>query len=210
MAQKTIQGRIQLKCDTEANWDKATNFVPLLGEVVVYTDDDTHHFSRLKVGDGETVVFNLPFIDAGSLEGISATDILTNQPTIEIDTLIDASSENVPTSKAVADYTGGRGFTWHYDISTTLSSNNWQGNSAPYSIVIENGVFTATNLTFIIPNPNLTNEQYEAFINAKIQRTAQTAGELTISAYGTKPSVDLPIAIAVFDPDIYQANGNKF
>ena len=28
MAENTIKSRIQLKNDTEANWDKATNFVP--------------------------------------------------------------------------------------------------------------------------------------------------------------------------------------
>lgn len=68
--------RIQLKSDTEANWNKAGpkqdgtgGFVPLLGELIVYTADATHPFFRLKVGDGVTNVVELPFIDAGTLNG---------------------------------------------------------------------------------------------------------------------------------------------
>ena len=71
----TIKTRVQLKSDTEANWNKAgpkdgsAGFVPLLGELIVYTSDDAHPFSRLKIGDGNTNVVNLPFIDAGTIGG---------------------------------------------------------------------------------------------------------------------------------------------
>ena len=59
---KNLNTRIQLKNDTEAHWNLATNFIPLMGEVIIYTADDTHPFSRLKVGDGNTNVINLPFL----------------------------------------------------------------------------------------------------------------------------------------------------
>lgn len=62
MAQNTIKTRIQLKYDTEQNWNKATNFVPLRGEVIIYSPDDTRRFCRIKVGDGSTPVVDLPFI----------------------------------------------------------------------------------------------------------------------------------------------------
>jgi hypothetical protein len=39
---KTLQTRIQLKHDTEANWNKATSFKPLPGEVIIY-DKDTNN-----------------------------------------------------------------------------------------------------------------------------------------------------------------------
>ena len=74
-ANNTIKTRIQLKSDTEANWSKAgpkdgsTGFVPLAGELIVYTADATHPFSRLKVGDGVTNVVSLPFIDSGTING---------------------------------------------------------------------------------------------------------------------------------------------
>lgn len=74
-ANNTIKTRVRLKSDTEANWNKAgprdgsSGFIPLLGELIVYTADATHPFSRLKVGDGVTNVVNLPFIDSGTLNG---------------------------------------------------------------------------------------------------------------------------------------------
>ena len=74
-ANNTMKTRIQLKSDTEANWNKAApkensaGFVPLLGELIVYLADDTHPFSRLKIGDGITNVVYLPFIDAGTIDG---------------------------------------------------------------------------------------------------------------------------------------------
>lgn len=57
MATKTLKTRVQHKVDTTANWGKAVNFVPLKGEIIVYSDDKR----RFKIGDGETSVANLPF-----------------------------------------------------------------------------------------------------------------------------------------------------
>lgn len=65
MAQYTVKTRVQLKYDTEANWNKARGFVPLRGEVIIYATDDLAAFCRLKVGDGETPVIDLPFIPFG-------------------------------------------------------------------------------------------------------------------------------------------------
>ena len=75
MSKNTVHARIQLKNDTEINWNKSVNFIPLLGEVIIYSADDTHPFSRLKVGDGITNVINLPFIDANTINGIDINNI---------------------------------------------------------------------------------------------------------------------------------------
>ena len=64
MAINTVKTRIQLKNDTEANWALATNFVPLKGELIIYSIDAAHPFCRLKVGDGVTTVGNLPFLNS--------------------------------------------------------------------------------------------------------------------------------------------------
>ena len=58
---KTINTRVQNKHDIEANWNKAENFIPLAGEIIVYDVDDTHDKPRFKVGDGSTNVNDLPF-----------------------------------------------------------------------------------------------------------------------------------------------------
>lgn len=63
--------RLVQKHDTEANWNKAVNFKPKAGELIVYDVDDTHLAPRLKVGDGKTVVFDLPFFFEGAIAELS-------------------------------------------------------------------------------------------------------------------------------------------
>lgn len=57
MATKNINTRIKHKTDTSANWAKAVNFVPLKGEIIVYSD-----LRKIKVGDGTTKVNSLQFL----------------------------------------------------------------------------------------------------------------------------------------------------
>lgn len=56
MANKTYQGRIVQKHDSSANWAKATNFIPLKGEIIIYDD-----LNKMKIGDGTTKVNDLDF-----------------------------------------------------------------------------------------------------------------------------------------------------
>lgn len=55
--EKTLKTRQIQKNDIRANWDKATNFIPKLGELILYTDEN-----RIKIGDGSTTVVNLPYL----------------------------------------------------------------------------------------------------------------------------------------------------
>lgn len=61
--EKTLKTRVVLKHDTEANWNKATTFIPLKGEVIIYDPDSTHTYSRQKIGDGVKTVVALPFFE---------------------------------------------------------------------------------------------------------------------------------------------------
>ena len=56
MAEKNLTTRIKHKIDTSANWAKAVNFIPLKGEIIIYSDT-----KQMKVGDGITKVNDLPF-----------------------------------------------------------------------------------------------------------------------------------------------------
>lgn len=62
MAEKNIKSRIVHKHDVELNWNKATNFIPKQGEIIVYDIDSNHSYERIKIGDGVTNVNNLPFV----------------------------------------------------------------------------------------------------------------------------------------------------
>lgn len=66
--------RIQNKRDTTQHWNEARGFIPLGGEVIIYTDYKTIrkeidgemrdvHVPGIKIGDGQTYVQDLPFVD---------------------------------------------------------------------------------------------------------------------------------------------------
>lgn len=63
MANKTMNTRVLHKHDIEENWEQAVKFSPLAGELIVYDPDEYHSYPRLKIGDGETNVNALPFLD---------------------------------------------------------------------------------------------------------------------------------------------------
>ena len=86
MSDKILNTRVKQKIDTKANWDKAVNFVPLKGEIIVYSD-----LNRIKVGDGVTKIGSLPFLaDSGGtvtsvtikMNGVSNT--ITTSGTIDL------------------------------------------------------------------------------------------------------------------------------
>ena len=75
--EKNINSRIVHKHDTEANWNKATNFSPKQGEIIVYDVDANYSYERFKIGDGIKKVNELPFANANidstlSIEGAAA------------------------------------------------------------------------------------------------------------------------------------------
>ena len=60
--EKNMNARIQHKHDIEANWNKALNFIPKIGEIIIYDIDDNYNYSRFKIGDGVRTVNNLEFL----------------------------------------------------------------------------------------------------------------------------------------------------
>lgn len=71
---KEYNARYKLKSDIEANWiTNGTSLIPFAGEPIVYLPDKsqggTYTYARLKIGDGEKNVNELPFIDAGTING---------------------------------------------------------------------------------------------------------------------------------------------
>lgn len=74
MSEKILKSRIVHKHDVAANWALATNFSPLKGEIIVYDPDENNAQPRVKVGDGETNVNDLPFVTDIS----KPTDLIVN------------------------------------------------------------------------------------------------------------------------------------
>lgn len=61
MSENTLHARIVSIHDVESNWNSAKTFIPRAGELVIYDPDHDHHYSRFKIGDGKTLVADLPF-----------------------------------------------------------------------------------------------------------------------------------------------------
>ena len=83
MSEKYLLSRIAQKHDIEANWNKAVDFVPMRGEIIVYDIDANYDYERMKIGDGATTVVNLPFYLADEINTIKA--ILNTKVSVSYD-----------------------------------------------------------------------------------------------------------------------------
>ena len=66
---------------TSDEWVAETTFVPEEGQIIVYDKDNTHDYARLKIGDGSTLVSQLPFIDAGTVNGRTILQVINRYET---------------------------------------------------------------------------------------------------------------------------------
>ena len=108
MFEKNISSRIIHKHDIEANWNKATNFIPKAGEIIVYDRDETYDYGRFKVGDGETKVSTLPFNSITSdwnQNDETAPDYIKNRPFYIADEAYIGTLSFIATSSNTMDYT---------------------------------------------------------------------------------------------------------
>ena len=156
VSNNTIKTRIRLKSDTEANWNKAgpkdgsTGFVPLAGELIVYSADTAHPFSRLKVGDGSTNVVELPFIDSGTLNGKETEIIKINglinfpSPGSEDKLYVDLSNNKIYHYAIGSGYTQLSNFEYSVTKSTIGSIVSWLPGVTTVA-ELENSVFKVTN-----------------------------------------------------------------
>ena len=89
MIEKNISSRIQHKHDIEANWAKALNFIPKAGEIIIYDIDENNSIPRIKIGDGERTINNLPFSISGENGFSGSWNDLIDKPFGDIDEWIE-------------------------------------------------------------------------------------------------------------------------
>ena len=135
MANKTYQGRIVQKHDSSANWAKATNFIPLKGEIIIYDD-----LNKIKIGDGTTKVNDLDFSSSNGLpEGGTAGDTLVKDTDGgSWETPVEATLVSLPTGILKSDGT---------TISKAVAGTDYA--AAPNKYIFT--VTSATQSVFIIP-----------------------------------------------------------
>lgn len=67
---KQYNARIRSKTDTTANWASNITFIPLKGEIIIYSDfaqkeidGNMINVPNFKIGDGTTFAVDLPFVN---------------------------------------------------------------------------------------------------------------------------------------------------
>ena len=96
---KFNNARIVHKGDTEANWKKAKGFIPLAKEIIIYLPDTDHPYCRMKIGDGNTSVNELPFTGE-NIEGLATEEWVVEQANAlakELQKYIEGSVEGLAT-----------------------------------------------------------------------------------------------------------------
>lgn len=151
MAKQKIKTRVQNKHDVAANWSKATSFVPLAGELIIYDEDSTYPYKRFKIGDGilqadgtvtGTAVNDLPFLHTLRSDGDITVNATTGAVAVKDDShthdgryyteseintklnTVNASIESLGAGKA--DKTHGI----HYIEGTGSTAGTWLGTHA--------------------------------------------------------------------------------
>ena len=155
MVEKNFNTRIVHKHDTEENWNKATNFIPKQGELIVYDKDSTYSYARFKIGDGVTNVNNLPFTTMVSIETTSSGSTNKNKwikfATITLPSAWDCYSGIFNFAKTEGSY-GAEGFLSYYfrngsstastDVSLSwLSLNSKDWTDCVAAVQVSDGTF---------------------------------------------------------------------
>ena len=201
--------RIQQKHAPSTDWAKATNFTPLDGEIIIYTD-----LNKFKIGDGITKINDLKFTDenkqdkitiSGILEGDGAGNIAAADE-IQVE-LVDITPESIGAQPKIiakgllkGDGNGNITAADSIDLPTKHISNislptaSWTG-SDPYTQTVTISSSTITINTKVDIQPS--EEVYDQLVADNVGYLAikNVNGTLTAVAKGGKPSVDLTVQV---------------
>lgn len=84
-------------------------------------------------------------------------------------------------------------------VNMTLTAAGWSGSAAPYQQLLTNDAFNLASDGIANLSSLCSDAQYNAAANARMIISAQSGNSITISAYGTKPTVDIPITIILIN-----------
>ena len=133
MANKTYQGRIVQKHDSSANWAKATNFIPLKGEIIIYDD-----LNKIKIGDGITKINDLDFSSCLPDGGTAGDTLVKDTDGGKWETPVEATLVSLPTGILKSDGT---------TISKAVAGTDYAAAPNKYTFTVTN----ATQSVFTIP-----------------------------------------------------------
>ena len=225
--EKNISSRIVHKHDIEANWNKATNFIPKAGEIIVYDRDENYTYERIKIGDGETLIENLAFTTLSWNSLLDKPDIvtkdyvenfvsnnavlcspqtLTEEQKAQIRQNIGITSTNTDTPDSGGNVTPEAvvtEYTYTYDGDTNSEAHGWITNYGNIKVFAKMGEIPAGEINLIGATVSRTNPS-----NQWLNKTF-TITEEHLNKTLTKSGEDIP---AVQDGliQIYDMMGSDF
>lgn len=82
-------------------------------------------------------------------------------------------------------------------VFKTLFANAWAGSEAPFVQTVDVMGLTSTSTGVIGIPLTASKEQHDVAADAQLRLTAQSNGRVSISAYGVKPEIDIPVQITI-------------
>lgn len=181
MPEKNIQSRIQHKHDTEANWNKTTDFIPKDGEIIIYDKDENYNYERFKIGNGETLIENLAFTTLSWNNLLDKPDVatkdyienfvsnnavlcspqtLTEEQKAQIRQNIGITSTNTGTPDSGGNITPEAvvtEYTYTYDGDTNSEAHSWITNYGDIKVFAKMGEVPAGEINLIGATVSRTN-----------------------------------------------------
>lgn len=157
---------------------------------ITFTDTTQTTFTVTNGEKGDTG--NTGATGADGAQGVSVTGATINNNRHLILTLTDpktSSSSTVDAGDAVLEST---------QYNFTLLTNSWvlqQDGSWLYTY--ENANINSSNLVDVGPAMGITENQLNALLGAKLVIQSVGSGEIVLKAYGEKPSIDVPMLLAI-------------
>lgn len=130
----------------------------------------------------------------------------------EVDGKIIAVEENMPSIPSSASDIGAVGTEEYEEDMNTVNGeinklkanianvsipSTWEGTEAPFTVNIGVSGVTVTSIIEVDVQNNVTSEQLDAYINAKIVEGSQGTNSITLKAFGEKPTIEIPIKVVV-------------
>ena len=81
-------------------------------------------------------------------------------------------------------------------VAITATAAGWSSETPPTQTIAVTGV-TATNNIVVSVASTITSTQYDAACDGKLVCTGQAAGNITLTAYGIKPAVNIPMSVVI-------------
>lgn len=82
-------------------------------------------------------------------------------------------------------------------VSATLTAAGWVGSAAPYTQIVSVPYVTSSSHIVVSIKSSASMAQYQAGVDAQLHATAYSDESITITAFDTKPTIDIPIDVLV-------------